>query len=71
MPEHAFKSHHPSVSLNFGNGQGITVYDQCNIEGTNYCNIDGEIYQRATGDAIKFSKEFNFTVKEIEVFTVV
>jgi hypothetical protein len=55
----------------FGNGHDIYVADNCNTSTSNSTNL-GSGYVNDTGidGKIVFSGEYNFTVKEIEIFTI-
>jgi hypothetical protein len=61
----------PSWGPTFGNGYDIAVADCCNQNTNSYTNL-GKAYANDTGIDGKevFTGEFNFTVKEIEVFTI-
>jgi hypothetical protein len=55
----------------FGNGHDIYVADKCNVNNSSYTNL-GNGYVNdigITGNAV-FTGEYNFTVKEIEVFSI-
>jgi hypothetical protein len=55
----------------FGNGHDIIVYDNCNENTNSYTNL-GNAYRNDTGlnGQEVFTGEYNFQVKEIEVFTI-
>jgi hypothetical protein len=60
-------SHGPCFSSNCD----IAVYDNCNTATNNFTNLGGS-YVNDTGidGNLVFTGEYNFTVKEIEVFTI-
>jgi hypothetical protein len=55
----------------FGSGYAIYVADGCNENTSSYTNL-GSGYRNDTGlnDTEVFTGEYNFQVKEIEVFTI-
>jgi hypothetical protein len=62
---------HSSCGLLFGNGHDIYVADNCNANNSSHTNL-GKGYVNdtgITGNAV-FTGEYNFTVKEIEVFAI-
>jgi hypothetical protein len=60
-----------SYGPRFGSNCDISVHDACNINTNNYTNLGGG-YRNDTGITGQevFTGEYNYTVKEIEVFTV-
>jgi hypothetical protein len=54
----------------FGNGNTICVYDNCSSTNGNYTDLTGYVNDTGLNDKVVFTGEYNFTVKEIEVFEV-
>jgi hypothetical protein len=61
-----------SQGPSFGTNWDIAVYDNCNTSTSNYTNLGGA-YVNDTGIDGKqvFTGEYNFTVKDIEVFQII
>jgi hypothetical protein len=54
----------------FGGGATICVFNDCATSNSNYMNLSGYVNGTGLNDQIVFTGEFNFTVKEIEVFAL-
>jgi hypothetical protein len=50
---------------------GFYIYDNCDQVKNNWYRIDGDNYEKAHGDAAHLAVRTGFTVKEIEVFSLI
>jgi hypothetical protein len=56
----------------FGSGHDILIYDNCNANTNSYTNFgSGYVNDTGIGGGQVLAGEYNFTVKEIEVFTII
>jgi hypothetical protein len=54
----------------FGSGATIRVYHNCSTRNDNFTNLTGYVNDVGLDDKVVFTGEYNFTVKEIEVFEI-